>query len=117
MRRKGLCSELTWGIITVILVVIPISYVQGTSPCTSPLPARGATDAGDQRAETPFTGSECGSGARAGSGFTMSCTACGATLLPWEAAPPTATLALRWSPMESLPILLNLPSHPWRPPA
>jgi hypothetical protein len=42
---------------------------------------------------------------------------CGATLLPRAMTPPTATLEVRWSPTESLSILLDLPSHPWRPPA
>jgi hypothetical protein len=105
-----------WGIIVAILVMIPVPYAQGASACAS-LPAAGTTDAGDQGAETPFTSSECGSSAHVGSGFTMSCTACGATLLPRAVTPPTATLEVRWSSVESMPSNLNTPFLPWRPPA
>lgn len=120
METKGSRSGLfvVWGIIVAILVMIPVPYAQGASPCSS-LPAANTTDSGDQDqgAETPFTSSECGSSAHVGSGFTMSCTACGATLLPRAVTPPTATLEVRWSSVESMPSNLNTPFLPWRPPA
>ncbi len=120
MKGKGWRWEWLkiWGLIIILLLMIPASYAQGAAPCPS-WPERGPSTAGTEglHSETPAPSSGCDSGTHAGSGLTTSCTSCGATLPPGGLVPLTVTLELRWSPLASPTFALNLPSLPWRPPA